>query len=55
MKASSPRWIGGLVEVAVEHAGGVGAPRPEQVLVLRGHAEQLADHGDRQRVAEAAR
>ena len=43
---------GGLIEVAVEHAAGVGAPRTEEVLVLGGDAEQLADHGDRQRVAE---
>ena len=48
-----PRWIVCVVEVAVEH------PRsrrtlhgPNRWLILDGDAEQLADHGDRQRVAE---
>ena len=52
MKANMPALDGGVVEVGVEHARGVRAPRPEQVLVLGGDPEQLADHRDRQRVAE---
>ena len=46
-EGEQPALDGGLVEVAVEHPGRVGAPRAEEVPVLGGDAEQLADHRDR--------